>query len=559
MATYSSPWDWYRAQGAATFSGVVAPAPTSDSKASGVALANKTFSSFTDPNGLIASYTAVTLNTTGSCSWSGSGLGPYTPTSADGDAGALGLQAKDSAGNVLAVALHSYDRAAGGGGGGGGGSLDPDADTPSLNTTNVSNATTGWVAGSVAFRGPTESSGATLGGPSAASFTLSGGANGTVQLAAATDLSDTGGPGGDGNYEVTVNVNNEGGAGYTTSTLTITVTPDTSDLLMLVTSDGYAYWRHAGGPWNVDQIWAGQNLMQPGLVEDGGTIFAITSRYDQTNNADTLQSSDIVTPTWTGTNIGGTLYAVQAEFCDPTSGWTFMSGNNGRVYGKLTASAIADGHMGGFSTFRMNSGGDWTGGSGWSFVSRIKSRPSDGRIIAVGYFGGSNTPCVSTNDGDPTQTWTQRTFGTWTTGNCYALAMNNSLAVAVGYSSTWGVLAWSSDGGETWDTTTAIASNTFRDVDVNNDGTLWVAVGHGGAIYTSTDPTSGTWTARTSGTANDLTCVRWDDGAQEWVAGGASGTLLSSADGVTWAAESYPAGTSGNFNYAECALTSAPA
>ena len=118
MATYSSPWDWYRAQGAATFSGVVSPAPTSESTASGVALANKTFSSFTDPNSLISSYTAVTLNTTGSCSWSGSGLGPYTPTSADGDAGSLGLQAKDSGGNVLAVALHSYARGASGGGSG---------------------------------------------------------------------------------------------------------------------------------------------------------------------------------------------------------------------------------------------------------------------------------------------------------------------------------------------------------------------------------------------------------------------------------------------------------
>lgn len=100
----------------AGFDGVVAPSPTSDSKASGVALSAKTFGAFTDPNGLIDNYNAVTTNADGTCSWSGSGLGPYTPTSADGDSGTLELQARDSSNNVLASAIHSYDRAAAGGG-----------------------------------------------------------------------------------------------------------------------------------------------------------------------------------------------------------------------------------------------------------------------------------------------------------------------------------------------------------------------------------------------------------------------------------------------------------
>jgi|DEB0MinimDraft_10_1074344.scaffolds.fasta_scaffold11388_3 hypothetical protein len=100
--------------GSPSFDGVVAPTPTSDSKAAGVALSNKTFGAFTDTNGLISNYNAVTTNADGTCSWSGTGLGPYTPTSADGDSGVLELQARDSSNNVLATAVHVYDRAAGG-------------------------------------------------------------------------------------------------------------------------------------------------------------------------------------------------------------------------------------------------------------------------------------------------------------------------------------------------------------------------------------------------------------------------------------------------------------
>ena len=93
------------------------PAETSESTAAGVGLAGKTFSAFTDTSAVIASYTAVTTNATGSASWSGSGLGPYTPTDADGDAGTLSLDAKDAGGNTLATAVHSYDRAAAAGAG----------------------------------------------------------------------------------------------------------------------------------------------------------------------------------------------------------------------------------------------------------------------------------------------------------------------------------------------------------------------------------------------------------------------------------------------------------
>lgn len=91
---------------------VTPPSPTSESVASGSNFSAKTFGAFTDPDGIIASYQAVTTNSTGSASWSGSGLGAYTPTSSAGDAGTLSLNAKDSGGNIVATAIHSYERAA---------------------------------------------------------------------------------------------------------------------------------------------------------------------------------------------------------------------------------------------------------------------------------------------------------------------------------------------------------------------------------------------------------------------------------------------------------------
>lgn len=92
------------------------PSPTSENTASGVGLAAKTFSAFTDAGGRIASYTAVNTQTSGSCTWSGSGLGPYTPSDSAGDAGTLSLNALDSSGDVVATAVHSYERDAAAGG-----------------------------------------------------------------------------------------------------------------------------------------------------------------------------------------------------------------------------------------------------------------------------------------------------------------------------------------------------------------------------------------------------------------------------------------------------------
>jgi hypothetical protein len=91
---------------------VVAPASTTDTKILGQNFSNKTFSAFTGTDtDQIDNYNAVTVNSNGTCSWSGSGLGPYSATSSNGDSGALLLQARDASNNVLATAVHAYYRA----------------------------------------------------------------------------------------------------------------------------------------------------------------------------------------------------------------------------------------------------------------------------------------------------------------------------------------------------------------------------------------------------------------------------------------------------------------
>ena len=90
---------------------VTPPGPTSQSVASGTNLSAVTFGSFTDNDGVIASYQLITTNSTGSASWSGSGLGAYTPSSSAGDSGTISLNAKNTNGAIVATAIHSYERA----------------------------------------------------------------------------------------------------------------------------------------------------------------------------------------------------------------------------------------------------------------------------------------------------------------------------------------------------------------------------------------------------------------------------------------------------------------
>lgn len=94
------------------------PAAATQVKAAGASLVAHTFGAFTGADaGSIDGYTARTVNAVGSTSWSGSGLGAWTPSGdADGNSGTLALDATIG-GVVVATAILDYSRAAAAGAG----------------------------------------------------------------------------------------------------------------------------------------------------------------------------------------------------------------------------------------------------------------------------------------------------------------------------------------------------------------------------------------------------------------------------------------------------------
>lgn len=120
---------------------VTPPVATTQAVASGGSPTAKTFSSFTDPDGVIDNYNATVVNVVGTTTATGTGLGPYTFSgSADGDSFTLKLDARNSSNEVLATAVHSVDIAAAAGGS----ALDPLID---FGTTNYNFLTTGGTSG----------------------------------------------------------------------------------------------------------------------------------------------------------------------------------------------------------------------------------------------------------------------------------------------------------------------------------------------------------------------------------------------------------------------------
>lgn len=511
---------------AAAASTVEPPAPTSQATASGVNFTAKTFGAFTDADSVISSYTAVTTNADGSASWSGSGLGAYTATSAAGNSGTLSLNAKNAAGEVVATAVHTYDRAAAAGA-----SLDPTSGPGSMNSAAVATAVTGWVAGTVAFAGPTAAAGATIGGADAAYFNLTGGANGTVTVVAASNLAAAGGSGTAGIYEITLNVNNAGGSGFTTSTLQVTVRPNSSPHVFMATSDGYVVQRVSGGAWAAVALDPGSNIS--GVAVSSATAIGLLTKNIGGGAADTWNTADLTTTGGSGwVNIEGTNTPTNSHYSPRAA--VFLIGNNARgIRWKTEADVVSDGAgtSNGFSIGTVTSYSLPSWGSG-DYIWAIFESTLSGRT----YAGGESARlsyCTSnfsswTYDGAP---------GGWS-GTIWGGCGNATYDVLVGAS---GQVAYTTDG-STW-TRSAPGGSLHWDVAVSPGG-QFCAVGSGGTIYTTSDPTAG-WTARTSGVGTDLRAVAWDSGGSEWVVGGASKVLLTSADGITWSSETVPAGPGG--------------
>jgi IPT/TIG domain-containing protein len=79
-------------------------------------------------------------------------------------------------------------------------------------------------------------------------------------------------------------------------------------------------------------------------------------------------------------------------------------------------------------------------------------------------------------------------------------------------------------------------------------GTLFAAVGAGGAIITSPDGV--TWTARSSHTHHTLAAVAWCATMAQFVAVGGSGVIITSPDGINWTTQI--SGTTGFLNGVGC-------
>lgn len=95
--------------------------------------------------------------------------------------------------------------------------------------------------------------------------------------------------------------------------------------------------------------------------------------------------------------------------------------------------------------------------------------------------------------------------------------------------------------GTVFSMTSNFAGNAVRGLYYARKSGLWVAVGDGGKISTSTD-FGATWTARASGVATALYGVTWN--GTVFVVVGASGVLLTSPDGTTWTSQTSGFGAS---------------
>jgi hypothetical protein len=521
----------------------------------------KTFGAFTDPDGVIDNYNATMVNAVGSTSASGTGLGAYTFSgSSDGDAFTLKLDARNSSNEILATAVHTVNIASAGNT-----ALDPNANTASVPAISQTDATSGTTIGTVSFTGPSPAAGATLGGADAASFNLSGGSNGTVTVTAASNLTSGSGSGAGGNYDFTLTVNNEGGSGYTTSTLSLNVTPPISSLVQVMSNDGYLIYRYADGAWAAYDVFGiGMNLR---LLFNAADFFhdpsiqqvSLVARFDQTTANDAWWSDDPTNDSFAGAqNFYGTNASVQSMHVDSYNGYVIFGFNNGRIRYKTLADVLT-GNLA--STVEVSLG--WSGG-GSENVLGIMTNNSTGTNYVVGYSNsGVGVAHLSRCPGAPTGTWTEQTTGL-SAGGIWGGDFNGNLVVFGGSSdddfgaSRDGKIVWSNDDGATWNVTSFAGSGGFTDVAYDGSG-VWVVVGGGGAIYSSTDPTSGTWTSRTSGTSNQLYGVAWDSTAGEFVAVGVNATMLSSSDGISWSAITVPAGPSGTATFLSVCSNGYPA
>ena len=143
--------------------------------------------------------------------------------------------------------------------------------------------------------------------------------------------------------------------------------------------------------------------------------------------------------------------------------------------------------------------------------------------------GGEGTPSVSAIP-RLAGTATASLPAPWVAGTALGASDLRGLTVGAVYVAVGaGGTMYSSTDGTKW---TAVTSGIATKLNAAVYRGVYLAAGDGGAMLYSTDAI--TWTPRTSGTANNLYAVGTNAGL--FVAVGAKGTIVYSADGITWTA-----------------------
>lgn len=164
-----------------------------------------------------------------------------------------------------------------------------------------------------------------------------------------------------------------------------------------------------------------------------------------------------------------------------------------------------------------------------------RSPPQPSTLSAVTWTGtdfvavSTNSYVISSSDGI---TWTERS--TQTGNSLYAVTsttFGSAGLIGAGVNGNGGPMIRTSTGtGGAWTNRPVSGSGSGVLYGVVANGTTAVAVGAGGAIFTS--PTGTAWIAATSGVTTALFGATWT--GDVFVAVGAGGTVLSSPDGTAW-------------------------
>jgi predicted small lipoprotein YifL len=126
-----------------------------------------------------------------------------------------------------------------------------------------------------------------------------------------------------------------------------------------------------------------------------------------------------------------------------------------------------------------------------------------------------------------------------TNGDTYAFTINGRTSGGPGGAGSTSLAVAPRIAGQIWTAGSPIATASLNSVTAVGQGLfsapVVIAVGSGGAVYTSADGI--TWTVRTSGVTTDLYGVAVNPVGSRYLAVGAGGVILSSTDfGITWAA-----------------------